>query len=491
MGTDVKARFPAFDRPFVAGAGLGLDLVLVAVTLAAAAAVGVLSAHDPLLALAAVVALIGVPTAVLRPTLVPPILVLSIFAEAVTIGGVTVGRLIAPLALIAVVSQLLQAPGSLAGVRAALALIGAYVFLAVASLIWTVSVSGTFDTLASLLVSLAYMAAFAVLVRAPSHLRRLLWAFALSSTGLALLWMAQYAIGVDRRFNAAGDPNFFAALQVVALPLVVVLLSRERDPLRRLALYLAMALIAASVLSTLSRGGFITLAIVVVLIVLLPARMLFPTRKEKAAFLLTAVVGLALLFPLAWGDLRHRFEVGFSQPNVAGGRGDLWLAATHGYRQHPFTGLGYGAFKQVSFQLLRTTPGVNLQEHLRFAVRAGEYVHNAYLGSLVELGPLGLSLFVGVLGTTARLLRRTAREARLVGDPFVGSFANALFLSLLSFSVSSLLLSTETSRVLWLIVGLSLALARWFPARLSSTRAVRARRRGRSLEPVARPADIR
>lgn len=487
MGTDVKARLPVLDRPFAAGTGL--DLALAAMTLAAAAAVGILAAYDPLLAVAAVVALIGVPMAVLRPTLVPPVLVVSIFAEAVTIGGVTVGRLIAPLALLAVISQILQAPAKLTGGRGALVLIGGYAFLAVASLLWTVSVGGTLDTLASLGVSLAYMAAFAVLVRAPSHLRRLLWAFALSATGLALLWMAQYALGVDRRFNAAGDPNFFAALQVVALPLVVVLLSRERDPLRRLALYLALAVIAASVLSTLSRGGFITLAIVVVLLVLLPARMLFPTRREKAAFLLTAVIGLALLFPLAWGDLRHRFEVGFSQPNVAGGRGDLWLAAIHGYRQHALTGLGYGAFKQVSFELLRTTPGVNLEEHLRFSVRAGEYVHNAYLGSLVELGPLGLGLFLGILGATARLLRRTARVARLIGDPFVGSFASGLLLSLVSFSISSLLLSTETSRALWLIVGLGLALSAWFPA-ASTTMDARVPRRGRGLQPVARAADI-
>jgi O-antigen ligase len=99
---------------------------------------------------------------------------------------------------------------------------------------------------------------------------------------------------------------------------------------------------------------------------------------------------------------------------------------------------------------------VNLAAHERF--REGEFAHNAYLGSLAELGPLGLLLFVSILGATALSLRRTARRARAAGDSFLRSVGNAVLVGLLAFSASSLLLSTETSRALWMIVGLSLAL---------------------------------
>jgi O-antigen ligase len=217
--------------------------------------------------------------------------------------------------------------------------------------------------------------------------------------------------------------------------------------------------IADSVVSTLSRGGFITLAVVVGLLMLLPSRPLFGSRREKAAFFTAAAIGLALLLPLAWGPLAHRFERGFSQSKVAGARSDLWLAALHGYQMHPLNGLGYGGFQAASFQLLRSTPGVNLAAHLRFR-EGGEFVHNAYIGSLAELGPLGLVLFVGILGATGRSLRRTARRAKAAGDSFLRSVANALLIGLLTFALSSFLLSTETSRALWLIVGLSLALPR-------------------------------
>src|SRR5437870_11360286 len=80
-----------------------------------ATAIGVLAVVSPILAIAATVGGIAVPAAVLRPKLVAHLLVVTIYAEALAIGGVTVGRLAAPLALIAVASQLVNAPVRLSG----------------------------------------------------------------------------------------------------------------------------------------------------------------------------------------------------------------------------------------------------------------------------------------------------------------------------------------------------------------------------------------
>jgi O-antigen ligase len=127
-------------------------------------------------------------------------------------------------------------------------------------------------------------------------------------------------------------------------------------------------------------------------------------------------------------------------------------------KQRPLLGLGYGAFLNVSDNLIVQTPGINFQH---FDLRPnGSQVHNAYLGSLAELGIPGLVLFVGLLTSTALLLRRTAKRARAVGADFVARVANALLLSLLGWSIASLFLSSETSRALWIVIGLSLALPR-------------------------------
>jgi putative inorganic carbon (HCO3(-)) transporter len=447
------------ERPVRISREWQLGPLFAGVALCVAAGVGMLVPISPVLALAALVALVAVPAAVIRPWLIPHILIVTIAAAAVTIGGVTVGRLAAPLALAAVMSQLFVAPLGLRDARLTLSLVTAYALLALTSITWTANLGTTLNTLASLGISLAYMATFAILVRSRRDLRMLIWTMLAASVILGLLWITQFANGVDRRFNKAGDPNFFAAFQVIVLPVAVVLASRQPSLIRRILLYLAMAIIADSVISTLSRGGFITLAVVIGLVMLLPSRTFFPSKREKGGFIVAAAVGLAILLPLAWGSLAHRFQEGFQQSHVAGARADLWLAALHGYESHPLTGLGYGAFQASSFQLLRSTPGVNLAAHLRFR-NGGEFVHNAYLGSLAELGPLGLALFVGILAVTARSLRRTARRARALDDPFTRSVANGLLVGLTAFSISSFLLSTETSRVLWLIVGMSLALPR-------------------------------
>jgi O-antigen ligase len=422
-----------------------------------AAASGLLAAHQTELGVAAAVALVALPMSVLYPKLVVHVLLVATFANTITLGGVTVGRLVAPLALVAVVTTIVRSPVRTRWSRATMAWVVAYCTIAICSLLWTHSTAGSIDEIGALALSLLYALAFAVLLKDERDLHALLWVVAACSVSLALLWISRYLSGVDRRFNDAGDPNFFAALQVISLPLVMVLAARAKTHLRRFLLYGGVALIAASVVSTLSRGGLLTLLVATLLITLLPTREVFRSRAQKRNVFVAAMVGLGLLLSFAWGDVAHRFEVGFNQDHVAGGRGDLWLAAYHAYEDNPLGGIGYGAFHDQSFQLLRTTPGVGLEEHLRF-VETGEYVHNAYLGSLAELGPLGLAAFLGILFCAARSLRITARLGREAGNDLVTSCANALFVGLLAFCVSSVFLSTETSRSLWLLIGLSVAL---------------------------------
>src|SRR5262245_52659037 len=118
----------------------------VAVLVAAAAAVsavvvGVAVAVDPFAGLVLIVAMVVLPAAVLKPTWVVYGLVVTVHAEAVTVGGYTVGRLAAPIALVAVASQLLNAPTRLRDARLTLWLVTAYALWALASMLWTVSVT--------------------------------------------------------------------------------------------------------------------------------------------------------------------------------------------------------------------------------------------------------------------------------------------------------------------------------------------------------------
>jgi hypothetical protein len=62
--------------------------------------------------------------------------------------------------------------------------------------------------------------------------------------------------------------------------------------------------------------------------------------------------------------------------------------------------------------------------------------------------------------STGATLRATARRAQAAGAHFLGRTSHALFLGLCSWAATSIFLSGETARMLWIIVGLSLALAK-------------------------------
>jgi O-antigen ligase len=434
--------------------------VFVALALLVAAGVGVAAAWDAKLGVAACLALIALPMAIVRPQYVPHVLMVSVFSASLEVGGtVTIGRAVAPLGLLAIAVYVLQQPVKFRHAGLLVGLACAYGLLAFVSLWWSVDAYATVDALITLAVSLGYGATFAILIRTETDLRRLMWVAVCSSVGLAVLWIGAYASGVDRRFNEAGDPNFFAALQVATLPLVLVLASQSKNQMQKLFLAGAIVVIAGSIISTLSVGGVVTMGVAGLVIFLLPANNMFRSRSQKGAYLLAALIGLGLLFGVAREDFNRRLDIKFGSQDVGDGRQDLWNAALNGYDQRPWTGLGYGGFYASSFQLLRTTPGVDIEAHLRF-VGVGEYVHNAYIGSLAELGPLGLVVFVGMIVVAIRTLRKAARRAELSGEQFKRKAANALLVGVVAFAVSSFLLSTETSRMLWMLLGLTVAIAK-------------------------------
>jgi O-antigen ligase len=431
-----------------------------------AVALGGAAAVDARLAVLLTAAVIAGIVLILRPRVILPILVVGVFLEVVTLGGLGLVPLIAP---IAVLFLLAAASRSGTEIRTAAPLVFAfaYTFWAVASGLWTVSLAGTTQLLASLAISIVYMLCFAALVDTERELRRVLYAFTVAALAIGAFAIGAFILGFSddlaagRATGGTGDPNFFAAYQVVALPLAVVLGSRVEKRWEKILVYGAIGVVIGSVLTSVSRGGVLTLAALTLLLLVVPARSFFRSPRHKMIFVTGAVVAGAVSLAASGSQILPRLESVFHRDaGVAAGGGsgrlELWAAAWHSAQERPFSGLGFGAFDDVSNQLLVETPGINFQH---FELRPdGSRVHNAYLGSLAELGLIGLALFLGLLLSTALALRRTARRARAAGSYFVMRVANALLLSLLGWSIASVFLSSETSRPLWIVVGLALAL---------------------------------
>jgi O-antigen ligase len=290
-------------------------------------------------------------------------------------------------------------------------------------------------------------------------------------------WVVGSSSGLQggRATGGVGDPNFFANIQLVVLPIVLVLAAEAKVRWQRYFLGFTALVGVASILSTLSRGGLIALILVLVLIPFIPARAIFPSPRHKAVIIAFLAVGLLVLFsrPGFRGEVVKRATTIFnsqqadqSGSSAGSGREEIWKAATHSIRDHPVLGVGFGAFKSVSNQLLYTTPGVDLG---KFPPRPnGIETHSAYIGTTAELGPFGLFLFLGVIISTMLALRRTAVRARDAGAHFLSRVSNALVLSLVGWALSSMFIETETSRPLWIVIGLSLALPKLVSDRIAS-----------------------
>jgi len=439
----------------------------------AALALGWAASSSGIAAIALAVAIAAVIAVVGRPETILWILAASIFIELLRVEGTTISRVLAPIALLTVVVQLVRGRASIR-VSRPLLWVGAYSVWALASGLWTTSVTGTAYLLGSLAIALIFMLAFASLLDSRRDLERVLYVFAFTSVVLgAVSWLAfsgkihlSGATQGGRAQGEVGDPSVFAAFQLLVLPLVLVLAAHAQKRWLRLSLSFAVLSIIGSILVSLSRGGLIAFAIFLVLLLVLPARILFRSRRSKVvALLVVALATTAVSFRYS-EQITHRVETilgkGPAGAQRGSGRYNLWLAARTTIEEHPVLGIGYGAFPYVSNNTMLRTPGVDLRGY--YLRNPGQPVHNTYLEAWAELGVFGLILYVGMLTSTGLALIRTAVRAGRMGADFVRRVAYALMLGLATWFITSFFLSTETSRGVWIVIGLALALPKLLPA---------------------------
>jgi O-antigen ligase len=450
----------------------GLGWAIAISFLAVALAVATLS--NVQLALGIVI-LTGVGLAVaLSPTAILTILIATVFVEMIHVGGVRITRLVAPLAMLVVLAAASRRGTQLRPAGPLFWALG-YALWALASGLWTLNYGGTVFLTSSLAICLVYTLAFAMVLNTTRDLRRVLWTIAVCSLFVSILSIFAFVgrpigpfgattLQEGRVQGATGDPSFFAALQLVGLPLILVLANTVRSMWVRLGLYGTAVLAMSSVFSTVSRGGFLQLIAVVVLLLVVPSRRIFSSPALKAFVMLIILAGGIAFFTRYQTDLAPRLESILKQGQggtneTASGRLVIWPAAWDAFNSRPFTGIGYGAFVETSIDRMydtRNTYFGNFKVHK-------EQVHNTFLGQLAELGIPGLVLFLGLLGSMLRMLLRTAAQARRMGEFFVGQVASALFVGIIAWCIGAAFISAETSRPIWIALGICLALPKLIP----------------------------
>jgi O-antigen ligase len=433
---------------------------------------------DPKLGFAVAVALVVAAVLASRPMLLLPLAIVTVYLEGLTFSGQAVTRLLVPGAFLLLVAEVLRGGGRLR-LGAPLFWASAYVLWAASSALWTEAIDGTQFLLQSLAIALVFLGAFTALLNTEEDLRRLLYVLAFISTlmgGLSVLAFAGFfgqdasmiphleLLQAGRSQGAVDDPDFFAAMQIVAVPLVLVLASQEKDRRMRLILFAGVLTLFTSIFTSLSRGGFLGMVLLGIMLLASNPESVFRSRREKSIALLVVALGLAAFFsrPFVRDEVFTRISSIYAPQNkedtTGSGRTNLWKAAARTAGEHPITGIGYGSFMYVSEELIYHTPGIDLEVYGGREEGDNFAAHNTYLGTAAEIGITGLVLYLGVILSTLLALRRTATRAFAAGKQFVGRTAHALMLGLVGWAFSTIFLSAETARMFWIIVGLSLAL---------------------------------
>ncbi len=323
-------------------------------------------------------------------------------------------------------------------------------------------------------------------IRTPTALRRALWAVTSGLAFLALLsvfqWMTKtfdrpyggfatipldYLSGFSTMPRAAGplgDPNYFAQILLIGVPIALFLVWVERARWLKLVAVAAVALGIGGILLTFSRGAGLALAVTFLVMVF------FRSIRPRYVLLVVLVMVLALaLVPAYWQRVTTVTSVAGATDTSGGGESDdtsirsratEMLAAGYVFADHPIAGVGPGLFP-LYYQSYAKRFGHEVHEKVKWGKDRGEVAppreaHNMYLSVAAETGLPGLFTFGGTIVVTLLSLVRVRRLAR-VRSPDLSRMATSIFLAIIAYLTAGLFLSLAFQRYYWLLLALGAA----------------------------------
>jgi O-antigen ligase len=273
-------------------------------------------------------------------------------------------------------------------------------------------------------------------------LRKMVWVFIAGALLLALFTILG-GTSQGGRMSASGtyDPNDIAMLFVIALPIVYFFMSSRKGFAKVILFGTLLTLLFAFIL-TVSRGGFIGLMVIALLI-------LFKDKGRSWVVKLAVLAVLTLAFiqfaPDTYWD-RMKTIMSEDDYNVTAeyGRKQLWLRGLGLMLDNPVTGVGAGAF----------VTGLGYS----FGDTGGKWLtaHNAFVQIGAELGVGGFALFILLILTSIRWMRRLQKKYASRSGDFKDHFwlITALEVSLWGYVATAMFLSAAYFAMFYFLIAL-------------------------------------
>jgi len=280
-------------------------------------------------------------------------------------------------------------------------------------------------------------------VRTPRRLDSLIVLVFIVSVFLSAGAMNDYRLGrlVERGERIQGvlgglfsNPNDLALHLVTIIPLSVAMLYGTRSLLKKILLLAAALTMVGGVIATFSRGGFIGLVAITLVL-----SWKFARRYRAVVLALGAIV---IVVVLALSPAAYLNRISTSGDDSATTRFDdlkrsLFIAA-----RHPLLGVGMGNYQIYSNHEKAT--------------------HNAYTQVASEMGLIALGLYLVFLISALKNLRRIESSAARRSKSYYLSMG--LQASLIGYMISSFFASVAYLWYVYYLVGYSVCLWRFFEA---------------------------
>lgn len=280
-------------------------------------------------------------------------------------------------------------------------------------------------------------------MRNERDIQGIVWAGLASVFLLGALGLLGHA-GGRLQVSSTYDANDLAYIMNCFIPLAYYI-SRSGNKLLKLCCYLLLGLMIVVVINTASRGGFIGLASIFVII-------LFKERRHKLKIIvLAAFVGLIVLYfagPEYWQRMGTIVDESDYNYEAGGGRIELWKRGIGMMMDNPLIGAGIGQY--------------NVAEGLLHQGESGwkwSTAHNSFLQIGVELG------FPGLIAYLLMIIKSivVSRKLQITPGPFetskfLAATASGLEVGFYGYCVSSIFLSQAYSSVLLYFLALITAM---------------------------------
>ena len=330
-------------------------------------------------------------------------------------------------------------------------LLGLFIFLAALSIPFSLWPGGSLGLLTDFYAkSVIVFLLTAQLLATLPRFKRMLWFVVLFSIIVSCIAIAGYQQGnlVEgyRMLGGMGgltsNPNDFSLTMNLFLPFGLALYVLTQSPFRKALCVVFVVVSVTAITFTYSRGGFITLAVVLILCFLKMGG-----RGRRSQYLLPfslVVVAFILMAPQDYGD-RLQAITDFSKDRAGSGtaRQEATEKAVELITEHPALGVGMGM----------NVLALN-EKGLYWA-----HVHNVYLQIAAEIGVLGAIVFVLLiirLFKSVRLIQTKFKEEHTQQELVV--LAGAAETSLLAFCIAAFFHPVAYHFYFYIIGGFVMAL---------------------------------